>query len=106
MQIQEYKDRTLRTRRRENINQLLDAYRSSGLTRTEWCSRNNIKVGTLAYWLKRERTERKGIMLKEVKLRMIRNTGLRLNAGGAMFEVGDGSDMELLSSLLKALSRK
>jgi len=106
MQTQEDEYGTGRQRRREEINKLLGDYRSSGLGRLEWCAINNIKVGTLAYWLKRDRVERKGIRLKEVKLAPARKSALCLMAGGAEFEVSAGSDMALLSNLLRALSQK
>jgi hypothetical protein len=42
-----------RSRNREEVARLLDDFRNSGLTRTEYCRRNGITVRTLDYYRRR-----------------------------------------------------
>jgi hypothetical protein len=45
-------------RSRTEVEQLVDAFESSGLRRREFCQKHDVAVGTLDFWRKRRRQER------------------------------------------------
>jgi len=50
-------DRTRRHRAREDVERLLRAYDSSGLTQVDFAQANRISLSTLRYWLGRRRRQ-------------------------------------------------
>ncbi|MDT3704413.1 MAG: hypothetical protein ROZ36_15650 [Thermincola sp.] len=47
--------------RRQQVND----FRASGQTTTAWCSENNVKIGTLRYWLTKCKRETKADLNKK-----------------------------------------
>lgn len=50
--------RVQQRRSRAEVEQLLDAFESSGLRRREFCQKHDVVVGTLDFWRKRRRQKR------------------------------------------------
>ncbi len=50
--------RVQQRRSRAEVEQLLDAFESSGLRRREFCQEHDVVVGTLDFWRKRRRQKR------------------------------------------------
>src|SRR5882757_6446028 len=50
--------RVQQRRSRAEVEQLVDAFESSGLRRREFCQKHDVAVGTLDFWRKRRRQER------------------------------------------------
>src|SRR5260370_29059280 len=50
--------RIQKRRSRTEVEQLVDAFESSGLRRREFCQKHDVAVGTLDFWRKRRRQER------------------------------------------------
>src|SRR6267143_5794528 len=51
-------ERIQQRRSRTEVEQLVDAFESSGLRRREFCQKHEVAVGTLDFWRKRRRQER------------------------------------------------
>ena len=50
--------RVQQRRSRAEVEQLVEAYESSGLRRREFCQKHDVAVGTLDFWRKRRRQKR------------------------------------------------
>src|SRR5258705_410184 len=50
--------RVQQRRSRAEVEQLVDAFESSGLRRGEFCQKHDVAVGTLDFWRKRRREKR------------------------------------------------
>lgn len=50
--------RVQQRRRRGEVEQLLDAFESSGMRRREFCQKHEVAVATLDFWRKRRRPQR------------------------------------------------
>src|SRR6266700_2938497 len=50
--------RVQQRRSRAEVEQLVDAFESSGLRRREFCQKHDVAVGTLDFWRKRRRQKR------------------------------------------------
>src|SRR5260370_42218379 len=53
--------RVQQRRSRAEVEQLVDAFESSGLRRREFCQKHDVAVGTLDFWRKRRRQGRGGV---------------------------------------------
>jgi hypothetical protein len=73
--------RVQQRRRRAEVEQLVDAFESSGLRRQEFCQKHGIAVGTLDFWRKRRRQKRE----------MVAGHRRRARKGDARAEVGSSS---------------
>jgi len=57
-----------RRRSAEEIQQVVEQYRASGLTQIEFCQQTGMKVSTLGHYLRRNRTSEQPQQLVRVKL--------------------------------------
>ena len=82
----------------------MEDYRASGLTQKRWSDERGIGLGTLRYWLKRERESGEGYCLVPIEIREAEGKGvLELRINGVDMRVGAGSDLRALAVLLKEL---
>ncbi len=106
-----------RRRSRAEVEQLAAEYEASGLSRTEFCRKHGVSLGTLNRYLKRRRQqtqgEAAGVNLLAVELCRARpavgkpeDSGLAVAlAGGWRIEVARGFDAGTLVQLLGVLER-
>src|SRR5260370_36397515 len=87
--------RVQQRRSRAEVEQLVDAFESSGLRRREFCQKHDVAVGTLDFWRKRRRQERGVVAGHQPGARKVHagaevaSSG-RLVAGGIMGTAGTG----------------
>ena len=92
--------------------EILDSFRSSGLTQREWCQTNGVKVHTLCYLLHCERKkvvsdsgeqQWLSLQVKEVSLPLNSNT-LYVRIGNADIAVCPGFDPQHLLNVIRVVS--
>jgi ABC-type polysaccharide/polyol phosphate transport system ATPase subunit len=90
----------------------IEAYKSSGLSKKEFCKQHNISVRQLYYWLKKESIKeeqaRNTIQWLQVNLNNQEdksdNNFLKVKVGPAVIEVRQGFNEKLLLDIVKVLS--
>ena len=102
-----------RRRSRQEVEQLIAEYESSGLSRSEFCRERGLSLSTLSRYRKRRArqtpTGRNGLVAVEVSGRApasIAATGSALAvvlSGGRRIEVGRGFDTSALEQLVRVL---
>jgi hypothetical protein len=88
--------------RREHVG----AWRASGLSQRHYCEKHNLRLNSLAYWIKRERQIRAESGLQVVPVRVVAavDQPIRLCGPGAwLLEIPAGASMLWLGDLLRAL---
>lgn len=82
-------------------------FRASGLSATQWCAANGLKVHQLRYWLKKLETPAPS----QTAIRWLpvdfsdHEPALTVRVGPAAIEIRNGFDPELFISVVKTLSR-
>jgi len=87
---------------------LVEGYRSGGLSQKRWCEENGISLSTLRKWLQREKQEPDArleqtwapVSFEE----QVQECILQVRAGKFSIAVGKGTDMELLSAVLRVVA--
>src|SRR5258708_40155005 len=74
--------RVQRRRSRAEVEQLVDAFESSGLRRREFCQKHDVAVGTLGFWRKRRRQGRGGVAGHQPGARKVHAGGGGASGGG------------------------
>src|SRR5258706_6777958 len=79
--------RVQQRRSRAEVEQLVDAFESSGLRRREFCQKHDVAVGTLDFWRKRRRQKRGEVASHQPEARKVHagaeaaSSGKRVAAG-------------------------
>src|SRR5258707_15041145 len=63
--------RVQQRRSRAEVEQLVDAFESSGLRRREFCQKHDVAVGTLDFWRKRRRQKRGEVASHQLEARKV-----------------------------------
>lgn len=103
-----------RSEQRQEWDDLVAAYRSSGQSVKEWCAANGAKPERLWYWLRWQKAGKAEPATSPLTWLSVTvdgpapgeqaNTCLPVRVGGAVIEVKRGFDPELLSTVVHVLS--
>lgn len=98
--------RAERQRRRQEWENRIAAYRSSGQSARAWCAANGVKPHQLRYRLSQEiKTCKKADSAPITWLRATaHDAGLLVRVGGAVIEIRPGFDPDLFSMVVRVLS--
>jgi len=92
----------------EERSALLALYRQSGISQKQWCEENHISLSSLRRWLNREKKHTgKGTAQTWAPVEIIpreKESVLTLQSGKFTIAVDKGTDMKLLTFVLKALA--
>jgi len=119
--------RVQQRRGRAEVEQLVDAFESSGLRRREFCQKHDVVVGTLDFWRKRRRQKRGVVAGHQLGAREVHDGAELTNSGrlvavelagtatsgglavvlarGRRVEVSEGFDAATLERLLAVLEQ-
>src|SRR5258707_4319531 len=81
--------RVQQRRSRAEVEQLVDAFESSGLRRREFCQKHDVAVGTLDFWRKRRRQKRGEVASHQLEARKV-HAGAEVASSGRLVAVGVG----------------
>jgi hypothetical protein len=86
--------------------QQVEAYKASGISRKEYCEKNQIKLSTFDYWRKKFSSpgEKKGSAWIPIKIAEDSSLGIDLRVGSVTIAVKPGFDRALLTELLQTIS--
>src|SRR5258707_14528589 len=79
--------RVQQRRSRAEVEQLVDAFESSGLRRREFCQKHDVAVGTLDFWRKRRRQKRGEVASHQLEARKV-HAGAEVASSGRLVAVG------------------
>src|SRR5258707_3695551 len=79
--------RVQQRRSRAEVEQLVDAFETSGLRRREFCQKHDVAVGTLDFWRKRRRQKRGEVASHQLEARKVR-AGAEVASSGRLVAVG------------------
>jgi transposase-like protein len=88
-------DRPRGRRSREEIERLLRAYDSSGLTQTDFAREKRLSVATLRYWLRRRRDEAGGADPRPALIPVTLRTSIGGVAARIEIVLGNGRELRL-----------
>ena len=96
----------------EKWQEIIAAYRSSGLTAREWCETTGCTIGGLKYWIgkfnKAEKRVRARTEWAEVAIAASnpsKSSVLSIHVGAARIDVASGFDASLLSEVLRVVTQ-
>jgi len=69
------------------VEQLVDAFESSGLRRREFCQKHDVAVGTLDFWRKRRGRKRGEVASHQLEARKV-HAGAEVASSGRLVAVG------------------
>jgi len=101
----ETKHKKTRQQNRQYWQQHDEACRRSGLTREEYCSRNNLNIKTFAYWRHRLKTQAGPVKLVLLPSAVQKESALRLVVNGCGIEVSEGFNAATLAEVVCVLRR-
>jgi hypothetical protein len=78
--------RVQQRRSRAEVEQLVEAFESSGLRRREFCQKHNVAVGTLDFWRKRRRQKREMVAGHRLSARKV-NARAEVGSDGRLVAV-------------------
>src|SRR5258706_14247719 len=79
--------RVQQRRSRAEVEQLVDAFESSGLRRREFCQKHDVAVGTLDFWRKRRRQKRGEVASHQLEARKV-HAGAEVASSGRLVAGG------------------
>src|SRR5258708_40291482 len=79
--------RVQQRRSRAEVEQLVDAFESSGLRRREFCQKHGVAVGTLDFWRKRRRQKRGEVASHQLEARKV-HAGAEVASSGRLVAGG------------------
>src|SRR5258706_1587591 len=79
--------RVQQRRSRAEVEQLVDAFESSGLRRREFCQKHGVAVGTLDFWRKRRRQKRGEVASHQLEARKV-HAGAEVASSGRLVAAG------------------
>src|SRR5258708_10189006 len=87
MREKQTRGRVQQRRSRAEVEQLVDAFESSGLRRREFCQKHDVAVGTLDFWRKRRRQKRGEVASHQLEARKV-HAGAEVASSGRLVAVG------------------
>lgn len=102
------KNQQIRQYTAEEREELVAAYRQSGLPQTKWCESSGVALSTLGRWLTLDKKVQKSDVSKQgwaqvSVVQPVQKEQIVLKAGKISIEISQDTDMKLLSGVLSVL---